>query len=366
MRIAVVQGTRPEIIKNYSVVLALQTAGIAFDVLHTNQHSTPPMCQAIYREMGYEPSRTMAEPFRIGATVDWLQRCFRQDRITHVIVNGDTASALAGALAAMYTDIPVCHIEAGLRSRDVQMREERNRIMVDAIASSLFAYTRHELELLERTPDIRGSLHLEGNTTVDVLHDFKNQYCRPLISARYVYVTMHRKEFTDSRRRMQTVCAELRDIAATHCAVVFPIHPRTDDMLKHHGLGRQLLGDVMIMDPVTIFQSLALEKHAAAIVSDSGCIQEEAYLLGVPCVTVRENTERHLTVMHGANVVTGFEPESIRAGIQWALSSQHRKWPPIYGAPGVGTRIVRRVVQHPIDREAGMLRVSNADSAVHQ
>ena len=345
MRVAVVQGTRPEIIKNYSVVRALRSAGIKFEVLHTNQHHAPSMCEVIYREMNYEPDRTLPDDYSLGTAIEWLQRQFRQDGVTHVIVNGDTASALAGSLAAMYLDIPVSHIEAGLRSHDVHMREERNRIMVDVIASSLFAYTGYELDVLKRTPEIRGSLHLEGNTTVDILHDFEQQLVQPLIPGHYVYVTMHRKEFTDSPERMRGVFRVLREVAAQRCTVVFPMHPRTDNMLKRHDLSRDELGDVLIMEPVTALQSLALEKHADAIITDSGCMQEEAYLLKVPCVTVRENTERHLTVEHGANVVTGFTPDLIRAGVQWALTLPQKAWPDVYGSYGVGERIIQRIAE---------------------
>ncbi len=356
MRVAVVQGTRPEIIKNYSVVRALRAAGVQFEVLHTNQHNSTAMCETIYRQMGYEPGRSLPDEYSLGTAIEWLQRRFRRDGLTHVIVNGDTAAALAGSLAAMYLDIPVSHIEAGLRSRDLQMREERNRIMVDVIASSLFAYTDFELELLKRTPEIRGSLHLEGNTTVDVLHDFDTQFAQPLIPGRYIYVTMHRKEFTDSAERIRAVFGVLRELAARECTVVFPMHPRTHDMLKHHDLSRDELGDVMVMEPVTAFQSLALQKHAQAVLTDSGCIQEESYLLKVPCVTVRENTERHLTVQNGANVVTGFEPDSIRAGAKWALTLTNRTWPDIYGTHGVGTRIIQRILERkcaPLDLTRG-------------
>jgi UDP-N-acetylglucosamine 2-epimerase len=354
MRIAVVQGTRPEIIKNYSVVRALKDAGMAFEVLHTDQHHSPAMCEAIYREMGYESDRNLKDEYSLGKAIEWLQHQFRRDGVTHVIVNGDTAAALAGSMAAMYSDICVSHIEAGLRSRDKQMREERNRIIVDVIASSLFAYTDFEMQILRQTPEIRGSLHLEGNTTVDVLHDFQPRLDQPLIPGPYIYVTMHRKEFTDSRERMLAVFGVLRELAQTQCTLVFPMHPRTEDMLKTHGSNRDVLGDVMVLEPVTALQSLTLEKHANAIITDSGCIQEEAYLFNVPCVTVRENTERHLTVQNGANVVTGFEPDSIRAGVNWALTLARQTWPDIYGTPGVGARIIRRVAEQHMSVISGL------------
>jgi UDP-N-acetylglucosamine 2-epimerase len=345
MKIAVVQGTRPEIIKNYSVVRALRAESVPFEVLHTNQHCLPCMVDDIYAALDYEPDRTLKGQYRLGAAIDWLQQCFRRDEITHVIVNGDTAAALAGALAATYLDIPVSHIEAGLRARDPHMLEERNRIMVDAVANSLFAYTRYEQEMLQNTPEIRGRVFFEGNTTLDVLADFAHKIDRPLIGGPYILATMHRKEFTDSRARMLAVFEMLRNVVATECPVVLPLHPRTADAMRQHQLSSDLLGGVSVIEPVSVFEALALQKHAAAVVTDSGCIQEEAYVLGVPCVTIRENTERHLTVANGANRVTGFAPAAMRDGVRWALALEHREWPNIYGHPGAGARIVRRICE---------------------
>jgi UDP-N-acetylglucosamine 2-epimerase (non-hydrolysing) len=343
MRIAVIQGTRPEIIKNYSIVKALDNLSVNFEVLHTNQHESQKMCTDIYRDMEYSPSRTLPSPYRLGLTIDWLQQIFKKDKITHVIVNGDTAASIAGALAALYMDIEVSHIEAGLRSRDSQMIEERNRIMVDSIANLLFAYTEYEQEILQKSPAIRGRIYLEGNTTVDLLHDFAKKFEQRLISGQYAYVTLHRKEFTDSKERMQNIFAVLRDIAEDICPVVFPIHPRTQDAIKHYGLNLSILGTVQVIEPVSIFDSLAMQKHAKVVITDSGCIQEEAYLLNVPCITIRDNTERHLTVINGANNVTGFKPTVIRTAIESAIHSTAGTWLDIYGPPNVGTRIVNRI-----------------------
>jgi UDP-N-acetylglucosamine 2-epimerase (non-hydrolysing) len=345
MRIAIVQGTRPEIIKNYSVVKRLREAGLPFEVLHTNQHSAARMSSEVYAELGYRPTRILPRPYRLGVAIDWLQQTFVDAEVGHVIVNGDTAASIAGALAAMYLDIGVTHIEAGLRSGDPHMPEERNRIMVDAIASLLFAYTEVEQQDLLSTPTIRGRVLLEGNTTVDLLHDFAARIQKPRHDDRYIFVTLHRKEFTDSKERMLRVFHTLRRIAAQHATVVFPMHPRTRDAIMKHGVSPHSLGSVEVLEPVSTFQSLGLQKHAAAVLTDSGCIQEEAYLLNVPCVTIRENTERHLTVVHGANCVTGFEPTHILEATERALAAPRRVLPNIYGAPGAGARIVDRVME---------------------
>ena len=340
MRVAVVQGTRPEIAKNYAVVRALRALDVPFEVLHTGQHTRADMCGTVYRDMGYEPSRTHPEPYALGAVIDWLREVFRRDRIDTVLVNGDTAAALAGGVAALYSDLPLAHVEAGLRSHDPVMLEERNRIMVDSIAQLLFAYTAHEVDVLRRSGGIRGTVHLEGNTTVDLVHDFAHRLQDRPVAAPYLFVTLHRKEFTDSCSRMVTVFGVLRRLAEGPCAVVFPMHPRTADAARRWGLPADLLAGVQVVEPVDVFRSLALQKHAEVVLTDSGCVQEEAYLLGTPCVTVRDNTERHLTVQHGANRLTGFDPAAVLDAVRDALAAPSRSWPAIYGEPGAGARIV--------------------------
>jgi UDP-N-acetylglucosamine 2-epimerase len=353
LRIAVVQGTRPEIIKNYSVVKALRAARAPFEVLDTGQHCDRRMSSSVYAEMGYEADRVLRAPYSIGAAIEWLQRTFAKDGFTQVIVNGDTAAALAGAVAGMYSDLEVAHIEAGLRSGDALMREERNRIMVDSVATTLFAYTSYEARLLATTPSVRGRIYLEGNTTVDVLHDFADQIAAPRRAGPYVYVTLHRKELTDSRARLTKLVGLLRKVAA-EATVVFPVHPRTVDALRRYRLGNRL-SPIEAIEPVPPIESLALQKHARVVMTDSGCVQEEAYLLGVPCITLRENTERHLTVANGANIVTGFSETTILEALKQACEPRPRCWPQIYGAPGVGGRIVGRLLGSGANRAAASL-----------
>jgi UDP-N-acetylglucosamine 2-epimerase len=346
MRIAVVQGTRPEIIKNYSVVKALQSADVPFLVLHTNQHVEQSMCAAMYADMGYSPHLQLPGPYRLGSVINWLQDTFQRRRVTHVILNGDTAASLAGAIAALYSDITVTHIEAGLRAGDRYMLEERNRIMVDSVADLLLAYTEYEANLLRSNQEVKGRIYVEGNTTSDVLHDFSKRLNRPRIPAdRYLFATMHRREFTESPARMREVFTTFARIAESVCPLILSMHLRTQDAMRRHNIPINILGAVTVMDPLSIFDSLSLQKHAVAVLTDSGCIQEEAYMLGVPCVTIRDNTERHLTVHYGANTVCGFRCDDILGSVHGACVAQPRNWPSIYGAPGAGQRIVNRILE---------------------
>jgi UDP-N-acetylglucosamine 2-epimerase (non-hydrolysing) len=337
--LAIVQGTRPEIIKNYAVVKALRQRDASFVVLDTGQHQNDAMSNSIYRELGYEPTYRLDSPYQIGSVIDWLRDRYSTLGITQVVVNGDTAASISGALAALYKDIDVAHIEAGLRARDDLMIEERNRIMVDAIASDLFAYTAVEHHYLRENPDIRGRVHLVGNTTVDLLHEFADRLVDRPIANPYFFATMHRKEFTDSTDRMRLVFAVLDDLSHQIASVVFPIHPRTVDCAARAGIDLQDYPGIQFCEPFGIFDSLAHQKHALVVITDSGCIQEEAYLLRTQCVTVRNSTERQLTLRHQANELTGFCKESIANAVRSAIT-RHSEWPPIYGTPGVGNQIV--------------------------
>jgi UDP-N-acetylglucosamine 2-epimerase (non-hydrolysing) len=343
MAIAIVQGTRPEIIKNYAIVKALTESHTPYFIFHTNQHRDQVMRDSIYLDMGYEPTHIQPQAYNLGDTIRWLQEAFQKNGIHHVIVNGDTAASLAGALAAMYLDIPVSHIEAGLRARDPYMLEERNRIMVDAVSHLLFAYTSYEKELLLDSPDIRGEVFVEGNTTVDVINDFACQLQQSPCPRQYVFVTLHRRELTESYQRLKLAIDVLNTLANEHCPVVFPIHPRTQDALARHHLTQKLSRAIDCIDPVTALQALNYQKHARVVLTDSGCIQEEAYMLGTPCVTFRENTERHLTVSHGANTVTGFHHDKAVNACVAASKEMADMWPAIYGAEGVGARIIERI-----------------------
>jgi UDP-N-acetylglucosamine 2-epimerase len=344
MKIAIIQGTRPEIIKNYSIVKALTELKVPFLVVHTNQHHLPTMRDDVYRDMAYEPDKVLPGDYRIGVAIDWIQSVLSDADITHVIVNGDTAASLAGAIAAMYLDIPVSHVEAGLRARDVHMIEERNRIMVDSIAQLLFAYTSYEEGVLAACADVRGRIYVEGNTTVDLIRDFAPRLQQKKTKSKFAYATLHRKELTDSPDRLLIAIRALRGIAREICPVLFAVHPRTRDAIERFGF-RAELADIRCTQPHTIFESLSLQASATFLVTDSGCMQEESYILGTPCVTLRENTERHLTLVCGANRVTGFDHSAILASCEQALIQDASKWPEIYGAYGAGQRIVSRILK---------------------
>ena len=339
MTIAIILGTRPEIMKNYAIIRALRETSVSHLVLHTNQHQDELMQHAHFELVGYQPDFVLAPPYSMGKAIDWVCRCIRQYNITTIVVNGDTAAALAGATAALYTDTPLAHVEAGLRSFDSTMIEERNRIMVDAVAHFLFTYTEYHAEYLHQNRELRGHIVNTGNTTVDLLADFAPYLINPHLG-RYIYMTLHRKEFTDNPVRMEETFRTLNELAPLFDQIIFPMHPRTRECMHRYDISPSTTSRITVIEPVPFIQSFAYVKHAAVVVTDSGCIQEEAYLLGTPCVTLRENTERPETLASGANVVSGFMPDKIWGAVRQQAAKGHTIFPPIYGTVGVGHRIV--------------------------
>jgi UDP-N-acetylglucosamine 2-epimerase (non-hydrolysing) len=343
-KIGIVMGTRPEIIKNYSVVRALKSRGVNYCVLHTNQHTDKMLHQAIFEQLGYDADFVLSGKYSIGKAIDWVRGMIRQLELELIIVNGDTAAALVGAIAALYSDVGIAHVEAGLRSYDPEMYEERNRIMVDAVAHYLFAYTEFEKECLSRKKDLRGRIFCVGNTTIDLISDFQDRLTRPL-TGRYAYVTLHRKEFTDRKNAMLEVFRALDRLSDNFDKIVFPVHPRTQDAIGRYDIPKDLMKNFTLLEPISVFESLAYEKHADIIMTDSGSIQEEAYIFGVPCLTLRENTERHGTVQMGANIVAGLVSQDIQDAARVQLNKGPGDFPPIYGVAGAGERIVDIILE---------------------
>lgn len=364
MKVAILMGTRPEALKNYSIVKALREKGIDHLVLHTNQHRDESMNAGIFAELGYEPDLVFDAPYHIGGAIDWVSKAIREHHIDTLLVNGDTAAALVGAIAALYCDIRLVHVEAGLRSGDAFMVEERNRIMVDAVAHTLFAYTQAHADALLSDRNIRGRVYNAGNTSVDLIADFGEVMARPA-QGRYAFITMHRKEFTESRQRMETVFAALNDLAADFDAAIFPVHPRTRNAMTEFGLRDSDYPRISMVAPMLAMDALGYIRHAGVVITDSGCMQEEAAIMGVPCVTVRDNTERPETVEAGANIVSGFDPAAIAAAVRSQAAKVGKvAFPPVYGTPGAGRRIVDTLLDlsKPAVRAASL---SGAGAALH-
>ena len=336
MKILSVIGNRPQFIKSGPVSVALRDAGVDEVVLHTGQHYDRELSEVFFEELGLaEPSYRLdlhtSDPEamrpRIADAVGW-------ERPEWVLVYGDTNSTLAGATAAGPT--PVAHVEAGLRSGDLSMPEERNRIEVDRLSALLLCPDERSRATLE-AEGVRGSIEVVGDVMADAsfrLAPVARE--RSTILARldvgpgtYVVATVHR-EANVQARRLQRI---LDGLAATGETVVFPAHPRTRAALGALAVGER----VRVLDPLGYLDMAALCSQARVIVTDSGGLQKEAYWYGVPCVTARPSTEWVDTVEAGANVLVDDDPERLAAAVAAAHMPEER--PPLYGDGNASPRI---------------------------
>ena len=315
VKVVSVVGNRPQFVKSAPLSLALRARGMEEVVLHTGQHYDRELSQVFYEELGLEEPRyrldlRQSDPHKM---VPGIRQAVEREEPDWVLVYGDTNSTLAGAQAAGAT--PVAHVEAGLRSFDESMPEERNRIAVDRIATLLLCPDERSAAQLE-SEGSAGRREVVGDVMADAARIFlpiARSRAAAVPDERYVVLTLHRQANTEPDR--------LRAIAAALSAApwnfVFPVHPRTRRALDDHGI---LLGaNVDARAPLGYLDMLALVAGSARVVTDSGGLQKEAYWLGVPCVTLRPSTEWVDTVVVGANtLVDPDRPDLLPAALEAA------------------------------------------------
>jgi UDP-N-acetylglucosamine 2-epimerase (non-hydrolysing) len=333
------------------VVRACIARQIRFVLIHTGQHYSFEMDGVFFEELGLpRPHHNLevgsgAQTYQIAAVIAGLAPVFQEEHPNVVLVEGDTNSVLAAAIAANKMGIRVGHVEAGLRSYDRGMPEEINRVLADHLSDHLFAPTEHARGILrgEGLPDAR--IHVTGNTVVDELLLQRPRAERPgllerfgVTAGRYALATVHRAENTDRPERLRGI---LRGIADASLALGIPVlaalHPRTVARLKSLGLEPDRA--IRVLPPLGYLDFLGLHTRAALVLTDSGGLQDEACSLRVPCVTLRDNTERPESVETGANVLAGAEPASIVAAAR-AMAARARDWPNPFGDGHSGRRIV--------------------------
>jgi UDP-N-acetylglucosamine 2-epimerase (non-hydrolysing) len=323
MRIVYVVGTRPNFVKTAPVIGALRARlpEGRHAIVHTGQHYDRLMSEVFLEELGVPAPDHMLEvgsgshAAMTARTMERLEPVLEAEAPDLVIVPGDVNSTLATTLTAVKMGIPVAHVESGLRSFDMTMPEEINRIVADRFSELLFLHSEEAVENLraEGIPDER--MHMVGNTMIDTLVALEGRFRAAGAAARlgvdpgaYVLVTLHRPALVDGPLLPQTV--ERLAALAAETPVVFPVHPRTRKMMEsidadHPGL--------LLSEPLGYLDFLSLLADAGAVLTDSGGIQEETTYLGVPCFTLRDNTERPVTVRAGTNTLLGLDPAAIAA-----------------------------------------------------
>lgn len=349
MTIAIILGTRPEIIKCSPLVRELEARGEQYYVVHTGQHYSFSMDKVFFEDLRLpEPKYHLnvgsgEHGEQTGAMLAGIERIFASDMPDTVLVQGDTNTVLAGSLVASKSPCRLGHVEAGLRSFDRTMPEEVNRVVSDHLSDLLFAPTKTAKDHLLSEGIADNKVFVTGNTVVDALQAHveisREQYGdEPVAGKDYILVTSHRQENVDNPTRLKSILSAMGRLSEEFgLEVVFPAHPRTVKMISHFGFTPP--EGVSVIDPVGYLQFLQMEARASLIVTDSGGIQEEACILGVPCVTIRDNTERPETVDVGANVVAGTDEDVIVAKARMMLGKKG-EWENPYGDGTSGKRIL--------------------------
>ncbi|ABN57534.1 MULTISPECIES: non-hydrolyzing UDP-N-acetylglucosamine 2-epimerase [Methanoculleus] len=320
MKIASIVGARPQFIKCAPVSRELRNEHEEI-LIHTGQHYDHGMSEVFFEELAIpKPDYNLGigsgtHGRQTGAMLGAIEDVLEKEKPDVVLVYGDTNSTLAGALAAAKLHVPVAHIEAGLRSFDRGMPEEVNRVLTDHASDLLFCPTETAIRNLGAEGITKG-VHLVGDVMVDAMN-----YNRGIAEERsriledvgvepggYLVVTVHRPSNTDDRENMAAILGALAEAGKP---AVFPVHPRTRKCLGEYGVLAEMPENVRLIEPLGYLDMIRLMAHAEKILTDSGGVQKEAYMLGVPCITLRENTEWVETVEAGWNVLVGAGREKI-------------------------------------------------------
>lgn len=354
MKICIILGTRPEIIKMSPVIRACERQNLDYFILHTGQHYSYIMDRVFFEQLELPEAKYNLDVGsgkhgeQTGKILSGVEPVLQKERPDVVLVEGDTNTVLAGAIAATKLHIKVGHVEAGLRSYDRKMPEEINRVLTDHCSDYLFAPTETAREILlgEGIQDTK--IFDTGNTVVDAVFqnlelakDRNNALNDLHLEPRnYFLVTAHRQENVDVKERFEGIIKGLELVVNEFgLPVVYPIHPRARKMMNHFGLKSN---GIEFIEPVDYLSFLQLESKARLILTDSGGVQEEACILKIPCVTLRNNTERPETLEVGSNILAGTTPEKILECTRLIID-RNNEWKNPFGDGNAGKRIVEIV-----------------------
>jgi len=353
MKIGIIVGTRPEIIKMAPVIRECQDRAIPYFIIHSNQHYSEEMDSIFFKELELpKPHYNLGvgsglHSNQTGNILIKMEPILLDEKPDVVFVQGDTNTVLAGALAASKLNIKVGHIEAGLRSYDRTMPEETNRIMTDHISDYLFAVGPNQEKILATEGIESEKIHTVGNTVSDSLFqhlelaESKSTILEDLelVSKEYFLVTAHRASNVDIEAHLRELLGLFDTLHQKYSqTIVWPIHPRTQAKLKEFGI--DVPSYLKLLPPIGYLDFIHIQKHAQLILTDSGGIQEEACLLGVPCITLRENTERPESIEVGANVLVGRDANKALAAADSWLATNDFSWENPFGDGRVAKRII--------------------------
>jgi UDP-N-acetylglucosamine 2-epimerase (non-hydrolysing) len=352
VKVAVILGTRPEIIKMSPVIRELKKRQQNYFILHTGQHYSYNLDKIFFEQLKLpQPKHDLevgsgSHAEQTGKILIGVEKVLLDENPDIVLVEGDTNSVLAGALAATKLHIEVGHVEAGMRSYDRNMPEEINRILTDHCSDYLFASTEKAKLILRREAIAEEKIFVTGSTIVDAL--FQNleiaKRCPDFEFAtlnlqpkNYLLVTLHRQENVDNEHRFASILEGLeRVVAEFRLTMIYPIHPRSRKMIRQFGLKPK---NLKLIEPLSFLSFLQLESNARLILTDSGGVQQEACIMGIPCVTLRDNTEWVETLEVGSNILAGSSPDKIVSCTGLMLDNQSN-WSNPFGDGKAGEAIV--------------------------
>ena len=324
MRITSVVGARPNFMKIAPIAALLADVGdVRHYLVHTGQHYDQGMSDVFFRDLSIPVPDidlgvgSASHAVQTARIMEEFEKVCLSERPDVIIVVGDVNSTMACTLVAAKLLIPVAHVEAGLRSFDRTMPEEINRLVTDALAEILFTTSRDADENLKREGVPEKKIHFVGNVMIDTLLQHREKATSldvatglGLDGGGYAVMTLHRPSNVDDPIVLQGILESVQEISKS-MPVVFPIHPRTSGRIREFELDPLVHGAVRICDPLGYLEFLNLMSEARFVLTASGGLQEETTILGIPCLTIRENTERPVTITEGSNLLVGTDPERI-------------------------------------------------------
>ena len=355
MKITIILGTRPEIIKMSPVIRECEKRELEYFILHTGQHYSYNLDRIFFEELELPEAKYNLEvgsgshAEETGKMLIGIEKVLKEEKPNVVLVEGDTNTVLAGALAASKLHIKVGHVEAGLRSYDRNMPEEINRVLADHVSDYLLAPTEKAKGNLLKEGIEEDKIFVTGNTIVDAVYQNLEIAKRKvgilnklnLNPEAYFLVTAHRQENVDIKERLKGILDGLELVYNKfNCPIIYPIHPRTKKKIREFGL--EVPKGVELIEPLGFLGFLQLEANAKLVLTDSGGVQEETCILRVPCVTLRDNTERPETLEVGSNALVGVNQKKILEGVKIMLSKE-RDWRNPFGDGKAGERIIKIV-----------------------
>jgi len=336
MRIILIAGARPNFMKIAPLAHAFLGAGVEPVIVHTGQHYDAKMSHAFFDELDIpEPNVNLevgsgSHVHQIAEVMKRLEPILAEDRLDAVVVVGDVNSTAAATIAAVKYDVPVAHVEAGLRSHDRTMPEEINRILTDSISRWLFTSERSAEANLRAEGVAAERIHFVGNVMIDTLLKHRERASRlcahrqfGLEPSGYALLTLHRPSNVDSAERFESILRAIHVISA-RLPVLFVVHPRTRQRYDQFEFaGREDLNGFVPAEPLGYHAMVGLMDSARLVLTDSGGIQEETTALGVPCLTLRENTERPITIDEGTNRLVGWRTDDVLNAFNELPSPEH-------------------------------------------